>query len=184
MAPHTDGVLQCRPDEGCRRVHDRRSLGRLGLVAKVDRRFVPKEPSELRVCRSDEGGDEGNRTPNPRLAKAVLCQPRRGHKGRSEACFYLSLIAEQPGMPSLCPNFGSSRPTRRHGIGVVQSPHRRRDQRLRPSAACGLDSPGAPRNAARTRRRCRTPRRSPSVGGPAAEPEPPRCRLQPRGVRS
>ncbi len=74
MAPHTDGVLQCRPDEGCRRVHDRRSLGRLGLVAKVDRRFVPKEPSELRVCRSDEGGDEGNRTPNPRLAKAVLCQ--------------------------------------------------------------------------------------------------------------
>ena len=32
------------------------------------------EASELREQASPESGDEGNRTPNPRLAKAVLCQ--------------------------------------------------------------------------------------------------------------
>jgi hypothetical protein len=55
---------------GSARSTHRRGLGGLGSP-----KSSPRDPVRaFRGHRSPQRGDEGNRTPNPRLAKAVLCQ--------------------------------------------------------------------------------------------------------------
>ena len=73
------------PGAGClARVYLRPRPGLVDTVAagsmvqqtksSVDLGFRESVRRWISPCFRDQGGDEGNRTPNPRLAKAVLCQ--------------------------------------------------------------------------------------------------------------
>ena len=67
LRPERMGIADPYRERPAARFDEAERVGRLRATTRSS-----SESAGHKACRG--GGDEGNRTPNPRLAKAVLCQ--------------------------------------------------------------------------------------------------------------